>query len=114
MILSDAFYVVIPFTNSIGNVLLKLSIEEKKKGIFMSFLVMQLLGYSTFITVMVFSYMFLLTHNVNYFVLIFSLNYLVTLYVSRWILKDTFTLRDVKYDFLVVVGIVVFYWGCQK
>ena len=114
MILSDAFYVVIPLTNSVGNILLKLSTGEKKKGNLVPFLVMQLLGYSTFIIVMVFSYMFLLTHDANYFVMIFSLNYLVTVYVSRWFLKDAFTLRDVKYDFLVVVGIVVLYSGCHK
>lgn len=111
MILADAFYVAIPLTNSVGNILLKLSIGERKRGNISGFLLMQLFGYSTFIVVMFFSYLFLLSHDAHFFVLIFSLNYLATLYVSRWFLKEQFTLRDVKYDLLVVFGIVVFYLG---
>lgn len=114
MILADVLYVAIPFANSIGNVLLKLSVGEKQKGKQSHYVTMQLLGYGTFIVVMIFSYLFLLTHEAKFFVLIFSLNYLATLYVSRWFLNDAFTLRDVKYDLLVVFGIFVFYWGCVK
>ena len=111
MSLSDAFYVAIPLTNSVGNILLKLSIGERERRNKSRFLLMQLLGYSTFIVVVFFSYLFLLSHDANFFVIIFSLNYLATLYVSRWFLKERFTLRDVKYDLVVVVGIVVFYLG---
>lgn len=114
MILSDAFYVLIPLTNSLGNVLLKLSIGALEKGIRSKYWIMQALGYGTFVVVMLFSYLFLLTHDANYFVLIFSLNYLATLYVSRWFLREKFTLRDVKYDAFMVIGIVLFYLGCQK
>lgn len=111
MILADAFYVAIPLANSVGNILLKLSIGERERRNKSRFLLMQLLGYSTFIVVVFFSYLFLLSHDANFFVIIFSLNYLATLYVSRWFLKERFTLRDVKYDLVVVVGIVAFYLG---
>lgn len=114
MTLSDVFYVVIPFTNSLGNALLKLSIEKRKKINKQRFIMMQLMGYSTFVIVMVFSYMFLMTHAASLFVVIFSLNYLATLYVSRWFFKDNYAIRDVIYDALVVVGIVIFYWGCYQ
>ena len=111
MITSDLLYVVIPLINSLGNVLLKLSIEEKRKNRQLRFIIIQLSGYSTFILVIIFSYIFLLTHNASLFVLIFSLNYLSTLYASRWILKDHYTTQSVMYDAVMVVGIVIFYFG---
>jgi len=108
---SDLLYIVIPLTNSVGNVLLKLSISHKKNNNYSRFIVMQLAGYTTFIIVMALSYIFLLTHDASFFVLLFSLNYLVTLYASRWFLNEHYTSRDVIYDGLMVIGICIFYWG---
>jgi hypothetical protein len=111
MIPSDALYAFIPLTNSVGNVLLKLSITERKRDNFFQFMVMQALGYSGLIGVMALTYVFLINHDASQLVLIFSLNYLATLYVSRWYFNDVYTLRDVRYDLLMVFGIVIFYFG---
>lgn len=111
MIPSDLFYIAIPLTNSAGNVLLKLSLFEREKGAWRWFLIMQSLGYATFLVVAVFSYLFLMSHDASLFVLIFSLNYLATVYVSRWFLEKKFLSKKIIYDILVVAGIVIFYWG---
>lgn len=109
--LSDAMYGLIPFANGLGNVLLKLSVERRKAGSMRAFVVMQLGGYGTFVGVIWFSYLFLIDHDASMFVLVFALNYLATLYMARWLLRETFYLRDVAFDALVVAGSVIFYLG---
>jgi len=109
--LSDVFYVAIPLANSAGNVLLKLSVGEARKANRLRFLLLQFAGYGIFVMVAGFSYMFLMTHDASLFVVIFSLNYLTTLYASRWFLGEAYATRDVMYDALVIVGIVIFFSG---
>jgi hypothetical protein len=110
---ADLLYVVIPLLNSSGNILLKLSVNETKNGYWPRFILMQFAGYITFIVVLIFSYMFLMTHKASLFVLILSLNYLATIYMSRWFLERKFICRDMTYDALIVAGIFIFYWGSK-
>ena len=111
MLLTDGLYILIPVTNSIGNMLLKLSLSHRTEGRQQSFLLRQLSGYAMFVMVIVQSYLFLLDHSASVFVIILALNYLATIYSSRWFLKEHFTRREIISDAGMVAGIILFALG---
>lgn len=111
MTLSDLLYLFIPATTTIGNILLKLSINQRKQGKLLNFYLAQLIGYSTFIIVVVLSNIFLLDHAASEFVVIFACNYLAVIYSSRWLFRERPSPKEVLYDLLIVVGIILFFMG---
>lgn len=108
---ADLLYLLIPFTNSLANILLKVSLRRRITGQTAHFILMQLAGYSLFVIVLAMGYVFLLRHEANHFIIILALNYLAAMYSSRLLLKEPWSLRDAGCDAWIATGIVIFSLG---
>lgn len=109
MTLGDAFYVVIPVANSLGNIALKLSVDRMKTHGWIRFALLQAVGYGIFVGVSACSYLYLVSHPASNFVVILALNYLVTMYSARLVFDRRVSTRNLLCDALMVAGMVVFY-----
>jgi hypothetical protein len=103
----DAFYVVIPVANSVGNIALKLSVDRMKTHGRMQFALLQAVGYAIFVGVSASSYLYLVSHAASHFVIVLALNYLVTIYSARFLFDSRVSLRNFLCDCLMVAGMVV-------
>ena len=113
MQITDCLYFLIPITNSVGNILLKVSVNRRAVKSFSWFVAVQCCSYGIFILVVAQSYLFLLQHEAKVFVIILALNYLATIYSSRWLLQETFSRQEVVSDIMLAGGIALFALGNQ-
>ncbi|MNE75159.1 EamA-like transporter family protein [compost metagenome] len=99
---------ILVLVNSIAQVLLKLGSTKTGNTAISLINIYILLGYALFFVSTILSVYLLKLMELKNFTLIISLNYVGTLILSRFFLKERFTVKKITATALIVLGVVYF------